>query len=296
MMPGLDRAEFRAMGTRIRCIAPAGHPAFDAAVANVGAAFDDDERRFSRFRGDSELARVNASAGSSTVVSPAFAELVGIALAAWERTAGRFDPTVLEAVVAAGYDRDFDEIVAGARMALHPGRPARRAGDVRLDGRRLRLPEGIGLDLGGLAKGWTVDRAARAAVDTGLPWALIDAGGDLRLMGAAPPSGVEIAVDDPESDDEAGRIVLRDGALATSSVNRRSWGPGLHHLIDPATGAPSTGPVLQATVWAPTCTDAEISSKDALLEGEPYLDRGPAVLVLRDGRIITNLDTPRLAA
>ncbi len=294
---GMARAGFRAMGTRVRCIGPAGHGAFEPAVANVRATFEREELRFSRFRGDSELSRVNAAAGSWATVSPPFAELVGFALAAWEQTDGRFDPTLLGAMVAAGYDRDFDEILAGARVELHAGKPAGGAGDVRLDGRRLRLPNGVALDLGGVAKGWTVDRAARAALAAGLPWALIEAGGDLRLDGEPPVGGLEVAVEDPESSDtDVGRIVLEDGALATSSVTRRAWGPGLHHLIDPATGAPSTGPVLQATVWAPTCADAEIASKDALLGGEPSLDRGPALLVLRDGRIVTNIDPLEVAA
>ena len=149
--------------------------------------------------------------------------------------------------------------MAGARVQLHAGTRAGRAGDVDLHGRRLRLPEGVALDLGGIAKGWAVDRAALAATSAGLPWALIDAGGDLRLAGEAPPNGLEIEVEDPEAPDtDIGRIVLRDGALATSSVTRRSWGAGRHHLIDPATGVPSAGPVLQATVWSPTCTEAEI--------------------------------------
>lgn len=294
---GMARAAFRAMGTRVRCIGPAGHAAFEPAVGGVRATFEREELRFSRFRGDSELSRVNAAAGSWTAVTPGFAELVGFALAAWERSEGRFDPTVLGAMLAAGYDRDFDEIVAGARAELHPGRPAGGAGDVRLDGRRLRLPEGVTLDLGGVAKGWTVDRAALGAVAAGLPWALIEAGGDLRLAGEPPLGGIEVAVEDPvSSDTDLGRVVLQEGALATSSVTRRAWGPGLHHLIDPATGAPSTGPVLQATVWASTCAEAEISSKDALLGGEASLDRGAALLVLRDGRIVTNFDQTEVAS
>jgi thiamine biosynthesis lipoprotein len=298
MMPGgVVRAAFRAMGTRVRCIAPAGYPAFEPVVERVRATFEREELRFSRFRGDSELSRVNAAAGSWTTVSSGFAELTEFALAACERTSGRFDPTLLGAMVAAGYDRDFDEIVAGARAELHPGRPAGGAGGVRLDGRRLLLPAGTALDLGGVAKGWTVDRAALDAVAAGLPWALIDAGGDIRVAGEPPPGGIEIAVEDPEAvETDVGRIVLQDGALATSSVTRRGWGPGLHHLIDPATGAPATGPVLQATVWAPTCADAEISSKDALLGGEPFLNWGPALLVLRDGRILTNIDQGEVAA
>jgi thiamine biosynthesis lipoprotein len=296
-MPDLAEAGFRAMGTQVTCIGPAGDPAFDAAVRSVRLTFEREDHRASRFRSDSELSRVNASAGSWVAVSKPFAALVAIALAAWERTDGRFDPTLLGALVDAGYDRDFDELLAGARAELRPTRPADRAGEIRLERGRLLLPEGVGLDLGGLAKGWTVDLAARAALEQGLPWVLINAGGDLLLAGVPPDGGVGVAVEDPEgTDQDLGLIELRGGALATSSVTRRAWGPGLHHLIDPATGAPSAGPVVQVTVWASTCTEAEISSKDALLEGEPYLDRAPGLLILRDGRIVTNLETWEVAA
>ena len=296
-MSAVVHAEFRAMGTRIRCIGPAGHRALDEAADAVRSTFEREERRCSRFRSDSELSLVNASAGSWTRVSGPFAELVGIALEGWGRTGGRFDPTLLRAMVALGYDRDFDEVLAGARVALHGGTPAGRGGDVLLEGDRLRLPEGVGLDLGGVAKGWTADRAADAALAAGLPWALVDAGGDLRLSGETPPGGLEIAVEDPEdTSTDIGRIVLLEGALATSSVTRRAWGPDRHHLLDPATGAPSVGPVLQATVWAPTCAEAEIASKDALLRGVDSLEHGPALLVLRDGRIVTNVDALETAA
>lgn len=295
-MMSTARSAFRAMGTLVRCIAPPSS-GFRPATHSVRAIFEREERRFSRFRGDSELARVNAAAGSWIDVSAPLAEVIGIALSAWRRTDGRFDPTLLRAMIAAGYEGDFDEILAGARDALHPVSPAGRAGEVQLDGRRLRLPHGVGLDLGGLVKGWTADLASQAALSAGLPWILVEAGGDLRLMGSPPAAGLEIAVEDPQAPEtEIGRLTISDGALATSCVTKRAWGPGLHHLIDPSTGTPVVGPVLQATVWAPTCAEAEIRSKDALLQGEDYLRRTPALLVLRDGPVLTNFRTNELAA
>jgi thiamine biosynthesis lipoprotein len=280
------------MGTDVALLGPDGDPVFETAAQAVRTVFERQEQRFSRFRGNSELTMVNAAAGDWTEVSIEFASVVELALVAWHETAGRFDPTVLDALVAAGYDRDFDEILAGARGALRPPRPCGRAGEVRLDGRRLRLPAGVGLDLGGIAKGWTVDIAAEAAAACGLEWALVNAGGDLRIVGTTPAGGLDIAIEDPEaSDAEAGRVVLDTGALATSSVTRRAWGDGLHHLIDPFTGMPAAGPVLQATVWAPTCAEAEVRAKEALLQGEAFLDRGAGVLILSDGRILTNLTT-----
>ena len=82
---------------------------------------------------------------------------------------------------------------------------------------------------------------------------------------------------------------MERGALATSSVTMRSWGPGIHHLIDPRTGRPADTGVLQATMWAPSCAAAEIGSKWALLSGDQILDRLPAILVHEDGSIVTNL-------
>jgi len=73
-------------------------------------------------------------------------------------------------------------------------------------------------------------------------------------------------------------------------VTRRRWGPELHHLIDPRTGLPARMPIVQATVWAPTCAEAEISSKRAALGGVDVLGELAAVLVLASGEVVTNLD------
>jgi thiamine biosynthesis lipoprotein len=142
----LARHTFRAMGTGVEVLAAASEAPerFADAVVRVRDTFERLERRCSRFRADSELTRVNRRAGRPTRVSPELAELLSHALAAARRTEGRFDPTVLDAVVAAGYDRDFDEILAGARAALRPPRPCGRWREVRLDGDLLELPRGSG--------------------------------------------------------------------------------------------------------------------------------------------------------
>lgn len=285
-----ETGTFRAMGTDVRLIGPA-HDAFGFATSVVRATFRREELRCSRFRADSELSAVNALAGSWTAISEGLAEIVAFALDAARRTEGRMDPTVLPAVVAAGYDRDFDEVLAGARDVLHPTAPCGRWGEVELDGTSLRLPPDAALDLGGLAKGWTVDLATEAALAAGLPWVLVNAGGDLRVAGEVPEGGIDVAIEEPEDPTaELARLRLSRGALATSSVTRRAWGPGLHHLIDPATGRPADGPVQQATVWAPTCAEAEVVAKDALLAGEAALERSAAMLVLRNGEVHSSLE------
>lgn len=283
---------FRSMGTDVALLADASSDgSFARAVDRVKHVFTREDRRFSRFRGDSELSRANASSGRWTPVSKPFAEVTRIALAGAEGTDGRFDPTVLPALLAAGYDRDFDDVIAGARDRLHPARPCGRWSDVRLVGRLLRLPSDVMLDLGGLAKGWTVDLAALEALACGLPWVLLNAGGDLRIAGSVPGGGIAVTIEDPASPRRAelGRLVLHRGALATSSVTRRAWGPDLHHLIDPRTARPAATGVRQATVWARTCAEAEIRAKAALLEGEAALGSVTAALVLDDGTVATNM-------
>ncbi len=278
---------FRSMGTDIIVIGPA-HASFDRAAKRVQARFAAEDKRFSRFRGESELTAVNRRAGERTAISPPFAEVLGLALGASARTDGLFDPTVHDALVAAGYDRDFDDVLAGARGTLHPATPCGRWTEIVAEPDSVVLPPGVHLDLGGIAKGWCVDRAAEDAIGAGLPWVLVNAGGDLRLLGDAPP--VDVDIEDPEVPAaELLRVTLRSGALATSSVCKRAWGPDAHHVIDPRTGAPARTNVLQATVWAPTCADAEIDATQALLLGTDAVHLFPATLVTRDGEILVSM-------
>jgi FAD:protein FMN transferase len=290
------RSSFRAMGTEVAIVADeTSDPGiFAAAAARIEAVFARDEFRFTRFRDDSELSRVNRSAGLPTEVSEPFADVLWQALAGAEATDGLFDPTVLGALEAAGYDRDFGEL-----EQLEESRPLTpvacgRWSEVQITGNHVRLPYGVGLDFGGFVKGWTADRAAHAAVAAGLRWALVDAGGDLRIVGDAPQ--LEIGIEEPDHPDEIVSLVrMSEGALATSSVTQRRWGPELHHLIDPRTGLPARTPVVQATVWAETCAAAEVASKRALIGGLVALGSVSGVLVLSSGEVVTNLLTEEAA-
>jgi thiamine biosynthesis lipoprotein len=277
------------MGTEVVILADAASDAarFSSVTRMVEAVFEREEARFSRFRDDTELTAVNASAGTWMTVSAPFRDVLVRSLEAAARTGGLFDPTVLPALVAAGYDRDFDEV----RIAPLPPRPPEPAGrwpEVELRGSEVRFPHGVGLDFGGIAKGWTVDLALRAAAD--LPWAVVNAGGDLAVRNV--PDGFDVRVEDPLLPaEEAIRLTISDGALATSSVTARQWGPSLHHLIDPRTGRPAVTDVVQATAWASTCAEAEVGSKWALLGGIAVLDEVPAVLVMQGGDVVTSLSS-----
>lgn len=299
----VERRTFPAMGTTVRLIAPASDDPgrITRAAARVQRVFAREEQRFSRFRADSELSRVNADSGTWARISKPFAALTHRALRAADETDGLFDPTVLPALRAAGYDRDFAGIVDRELADIRRDvkalmiKNATACGawrDIEIDGDRIRLPEGAELDFGGIAKGWTVDAAMRVVSDLG--WAIVDAGGDLRISGHPPVDGLEVGVEDPEEPGtEILRLRLPQGALATTSVRVRSWGAGVHHVIDPRTALPSLTPVVQATVWAPTCTDAEVWSKAAVLGGTPVLDRLSGMLVMETGEILTSFDEAR---
>ena len=154
---------------------------------------------------------------------------------------------------------------------------AAAAATSRIDGRRIALERGFRLDLGGIAKGYAVDRAAGVLAQSGP--ALVNAGGDLAGRGRLWPVGVETG-------DGELTLGLEDHALATSGCDRRRWRRGgieAHHLIDPATGAPAETRYLRVTVTAPTAVEAEIQAKAVFLGAEP---EGLAVLITADGRTV----------
>jgi FAD:protein FMN transferase len=282
------RGGFRAMGTDVSLYGPDGD-AFNEALAAIQRVFETEERRFSRFRDDSELTAVNRLAGRWVPVSAPFERVVRLALDHASATGGAFDPTVLHALMAAGYDRDFDEVLAGARGALHPPVPCGRWTEVQVRHGAVRLPPEVGLDLGGIAKGWTVDLAAAGALGAGLGWAVVAAGGDLAILGDAPM--LEIPIEDPETTERAmATLRLDHGALATSSVAKRAWGRDLHHVIDPRTGSPLRSDTVQATVWAPTCTEAEVLATWALLRGPEAANQLSCAIVASSGDVIVSFD------
>ncbi len=299
------RYSFTTMGTTVTLIAPraTGERMFRSATAKVEHIFRREDRRFSRFRPDSELSRVNAAAGQWIQVSRPFAVLTERSLRAAAETDGLFDPTVLPALAAAGYDRDWAEVEARgadedeelaairrefAALMIKHSTACGAWREIELDDANLRIPEGAALDFGGIAKGWTVDRAAGKLPD--LRWAIVNAGGDLRVVGTPPRAGLGVGIEDPhDAGVEALRLGLCAGALATTSVTVRAWGEGSHHVIDPRTSLPAMTEVVQATVWGETCADAEVWSKAALLRGPEILDRVSASLVLSSGEVVTNL-------
>ncbi len=266
-MTGLRRAFFAAMGTRVEVtVDRAADPDAEAAVQ---ALFAEREALFSRFRDDSELCRLNAAAGRPEPAGAVVMDALERALAAARATGGVFDPALGVQLRGLGYDRTWEEVAAA------PGGPARIAPGggwrgVRVDRAAgcVTVPVGVELDLGGIAKGMTVDAAVALLAEAGARCALVSAGGDLAVLGRPPGgAGWTVAVRTP---DGAVPVTLEQGALATSGVERRSWvrdGVRRHHLVDPATGAPAGTGLWSATAVAGTCERAEVAATAAFVLG-----------------------------
>ncbi len=258
----------------------------------------------SRFRTDSELARIQPQLSAGTRVSPQLAVLVAGALDAARWTGGDVDPTLGNELDALGYDRDIAEVRLRPSHTVTPGTPPapRETGwsRVRLEGDVLTVPEGLRLDLGATAKAVAADHAAaRVSAELGCG-VLVCLGGDITTSGPAPEGGWQVLVQDLP-DDPAQQVTLAAGhAVATSSTQKRRWqhaGRSVHHILDPRFGLPAEPVWRSVTVAGPSCLRANAYSTAGVVRGFAAVDwfrRGgvSARLVDQQGRVVTTGDWP----
>jgi thiamine biosynthesis lipoprotein len=212
--------------------------------------------RLTRFDERSELSRFNRCAGEWAAVSSALEALLRESLRAYDMSGGFVNVAVLPSMLAAGYTRPLVQGATPARIeAAHSAPLVPNVLEVAAG--KARLAPNAGIDLGGVAKGWMADRlAARLGSNV-----LVNLGGDLRARGGGPDgAGWPVGLADAT-------LMLEGHGAATSSVLRRRWGEGLHHLIDPRTGRPAESGLVEVSVVAATAADAEIVAKAALIAG-----------------------------
>jgi thiamine biosynthesis lipoprotein len=290
-------AERAALGTsaRVAVWPPENLGGALTAVDGILSALD---RQASRFRQDSEISWIHRSGGGLFMLSDGLAEAVSVALEAARWTGGLADPTVGDALISLGYDRDFAAIDPERTEPVQAPVPAPGWQTVRLDGPVLRLPDGVRLDLGATAKGLGSDRAVRAAMAANgqAGGVLVSLGGDIAVAGQPPRDGWPILVaEEPDlaGSSQAQPVRLASGAVATSSITCRQWrraGRVLHHIVDPRTGFPADGPWQTVSVAAATCADANAAATAAIVAGdeaEQWLAMAgmPARLVAHDGEV-----------
>jgi thiamine biosynthesis lipoprotein len=283
---------------RLTLVGPVDGASAGAIWAAVRTEFEAAEAAMSRFRDASDLTVANRAAGDRrwVAVDPRLRRALVVADRAGRLTDGRFDPRVIGDLERLGYrgapidgagaDRAGADRPGAEGASLAPGgrRPlveVDRAGRIRLD-----RP----VDLGGIGKGLALRWAGRLIA--GRLWAgrlragrlragrlragggaLLEAGGDLIVVGAGPVPGEpwRVDVEDPLGGEALAVIDVLSGAVATSSVAVNRWvapgGGSAHHLLDPADGAPGGGGLLAVTVAAPDPAWAEVRTKQLFLAG-----------------------------
>jgi FAD:protein FMN transferase len=287
---------FPALGS-IALVAVSDPAALSAAQASVHRTVAEFDLACSRFRDDSELSALNAAAGAEVPVGPLLLEAVQASLRAARLTDGDVDPTVGGALIALGYDRDFDALDARlTRPITLASVPGWRAVSVDAERSTVRLGRGVRLDLGATAKALAADRAASAAATAFGCGVLVGLGGDFAIAGAPPDDGWRVRVTDDHRAgiDAPGQwIALRSGGLATSSTAVRRWrtDAGIaHHVVDPASGRSVDAVWRTVSVTAASCLDANIASTAAIVRREralPWLRSLdlPSRLVASDGSV-----------
>jgi FAD:protein FMN transferase len=257
------------------------------------------DRACSRFRDDSELARLSRANGEWIPASRLLRQALAAGITAAEATGGAVDPTVGATMRALGWDADFRVVVSRttpARMRLVPAAGWQRI-EIDDERGRVRVPAGVEIDLGATAKALVADRAARAALSSTGSAVLVNLGGDIAVAGPAPAGGWPILVTDDHrapSDADGQVVAIAAGGLATSSTTVRRWRTTegvAHHVVDPRTGRPAAEVWRTVSVAAASCVAANTASTAAIVLGDHaprWLDDNgySARLVRRDGDVV----------
>lgn len=256
------------------------------------------ETWWSRFLDDSDITRANRAAGRPTVVHADTLAVVSRALDAWRQTDGRFDITVLPALLQHGYTHSTVTHRAAPQLA------AARVGTsafigVDYDASTLTVPFNSAIDLGGIGKGFAADIVAEELIEAGATGAVVNVGGDLVVLGVpSDDASWYVGVEDPRDPPNlVATLRMQSGGLATSGTTIRRWtgadGTEAHHVIDPSDGRPSSAGVISATVLAADAATAEVYATAAMmLPGSEAMAMLDAVLLAglavdRDGVVFT---------
>lgn len=231
------------------------HLLSDVVRAEISAVIKRFDREWSRFRNDSEVARLGEEGG--TIVSADAGPMLDVYRELSEATAGAVNPLVADSLSRLGYDAGY---------SLVSGDPVRAPSDWQEQlvwtTAAVTAPAPTRLDVGALGKGRLVDLALNALAT--VPGnVVVDAGADIRVRGA----GVRVGLEHPYDTNKAiGVVEVHDQSLCASAINRRAWGNGLHHVLDARTGLPVR---TWAATWAlaPTALMADAAATALFFDG-----------------------------
>jgi thiamine biosynthesis lipoprotein len=256
------------------------------------------ESVWSRFLPLSDICRLNNAGGATVEVDPLTLTLIESMRVGVSETGGDFDPTLLPAVLEAGYTSSM--IAPDLTTELSPwAQAAGDLSDIAIDGVSVRMPRGLTLDAGGIGKGLAADLVCAQLIGDGATGAMAQISGDLVVAGRAPDSHAwRLGVEDPFVEGSHRAIIrLGSGALVTSSRLKRRFTTSRgerHHLIDPRTLDSAVTEVQTVSVIAGSGARAETLTKPGFLrDPSDFLDWLPGVgaaglVIDRDGRALTS--------
>jgi thiamine biosynthesis lipoprotein len=249
----------------------------------------------STYKSESQLSQVNAYAYERPVkVDPAIIDVVTRSFEFSRLSGGAFDVTY--ASVGYLYDYRAQQHPSAAQIAAALPAVDWRQVQVDPDANTIRfLRKGMRIDLGGIAKGYAVDRSVEILRGLGIRHAMVNAGGDTRLLGDRRDKPWIVGIRDPRNDGRmVTRLPLEDEALSTSGDYERYFeedGVRYHHILVPGTGK-SAREVRSATIIGPDATQTDGLSTTVFVlgveRGMELISRLPgfeAVIVDKDGRI-----------
>ena len=295
----IHRFPFRAMGGEMLAILESETDSPPSILSEVPGWFEDWEQTLSRFRADSELSRLNRTFDEPVKVSDTLWDVFQYSLSAETITHGLVTPTVLDAMLEAGYDQNFEALPhSQQKIERSVATAINQLSFVLRDesSKTICLPQGVRLDFGGVAKGWAAHKAAERLKEYGP--AVMNAAGDISISGAL-TSGApwQIGVRNPFAPDTNFETLnLNRCGVATSGKDHRRWnknGLPYHHIIDPYTSQPAKTNVMTATIVAPTVMEAEAAAKAVLIlggeEGLKWIESDPVlagIIVLENGHTL----------
>lgn len=263
------------------------------------------EASYSRFLPDNELSKLNFS-GECTVSSELF-EILDLCQTYYTQTSGLFDPTILPALIAEGYSQSKTKGFNNGEEVVSAPTHKYTFADVLLDKATLtvRKPREVKLDLGGIGKGFIVDKIAKLMSHKYSDFC-VDAGGDMFLGGRDQEQKYDywaINIEPPGTNMlETPTLIVSNLAIATSGVHKRSWiksGKPRNHIIDPSTGKSVSNTLVSATVIAQKTVQADITAKVLLIlgleKGLKYCENNsiPAVLIDKQGKIFKSKEAEK---
>lgn len=272
---------FTAIGTgwQIRT----AHPLPEDVRADIAALCEDLDWVWSRFRTDSLVTEIAHAAGGGRFEFPARDRCL---LELYDRlvdaASGAVDPLIGRDLELLGYDASYS--LTPDRAGLNARVPDAWTRDIYRDGTVLVTERPVVIDVGAAGKGHLVDLITQTLQGAGVERFLIDGSGDLRYAGTEP---VVVGLEHPTHDDRViGTVPLQEAALCSSATTRRSWGEGLHHVVDGRTGRPVSD-VVATWVLSQDATTAD-GLATALFVAEPAQLAGfkfSWVRMLADGRV-----------